>query len=57
VAPRPTAIRPPSTLVKEIVERASGTRPNSVLGTRWWVDEQGNDLNELASTYTSETTI
>jgi hypothetical protein len=41
-------------MVKEIVEPASGTR---VGGTRWWVYEQGHDLNELASTDTGDTTI
>jgi hypothetical protein len=39
----------PSTLVKEIVERVAGRRPDSVWGPRWWVDNQGHDLYELAS--------
>lgn len=38
----------PTTLVKEIVERATGSRPNAVWGPRWWVDERGRDLVVLA---------
>jgi hypothetical protein len=39
----------PTTLAKEVVEQATGTRPGSLWGTRWWVDDQGRDLAELAS--------
>jgi hypothetical protein len=45
----------PTTLVKEIVERSTGTRPNSLWGTRWWIDDQGHDLSDLASAEPAET--
>lgn len=38
----------PTTLVKEIIEQVTGSRPEAVRGPRWWVDKQGLDLFEIA---------
>jgi hypothetical protein len=38
----------PTTLAKEIGERVSGTRPDSLHGTRFWIDADGRDLVDIA---------
>ncbi|SBT92221.1 hypothetical protein GA0115233_104158 [Streptomyces sp. DI166] len=38
----------PTSLVKTMVEQLTGSRPNTVYGTRYWVDTAGRDLAELA---------
>jgi len=46
----------PTTLVKEITERATGIRPGHARGPRWWVNDEGRDLAELASGDATEIT-
>jgi hypothetical protein len=38
----------PTSLVKEMVEQLTGSRPAHAFGTRYWVDSNGRDLAELA---------
>ncbi|AJE85572.1 methylated-DNA-(protein)-cysteine S-methyltransferase DNA binding protein [Streptomyces albus] len=38
----------PTPLVKKMVEQLTGNQPRSAYGTRYWVDDSGRDLTELA---------
>ncbi|MEV7416497.1 endonuclease NucS domain-containing protein [Streptomyces sp. NPDC089919] len=38
----------PTSLAKEIFERVSGVRPGNLNGPRFWIDEEGRDLVEIA---------
>ncbi|MGW1749249.1 DNA-binding protein [Streptomyces sp. NPDC002092] len=38
----------PTSLVKEMVEQLTGNRPRYAFGTKYWVDDSGRDLAELA---------
>lgn len=38
----------PSTLIRKIVWEATGFEVKALYGTKWWADEQGRDLVELA---------
>ena len=38
----------PTSLVKKMVEELTGIRPRYAFGTKYWVDDSGRDLAELA---------